>query len=54
MKKTYQIPVIKIVNIEPESMIAESSIDKGGSYNGSATIESRRGSSLWDEEYDEE
>ena len=50
MKKTYNVPTLEVVKIETQQMIAES-IAVNGSYNGSATIESRGGSD-WDDDED--
>ena len=51
MKKIYQTPATKVVNIELQQMIANSpdSINVSGSYNGSA-IQSRRGGSVWNDD----
>jgi len=50
MKKTYQIPTTTVMNVEPQVMMVGSDIKMGDSYNGSSTIESRRGGTLWDED----
>lgn len=50
MKKIYQKPNTEIVEVELQQMMAESdTVTKGGSYNGSATIESRSFDDDWDE-----
>ena len=52
MKKIYKNPTTEIVNIEMAQMIAASEITVGVSetpYDGEQ-IESRRGSSLWDDD----
>ena len=52
MKKTYLIPTLKVVKIQPVQFIA-TSIDKGGSYNG-GTIQSRQSSfSSWEDDNEE-
>lgn len=52
MKKTYINPQIKVIKIEAARMIAAST-ELGVSstnYNGTTTVESRRGNSLWDDD----
>ena len=52
MKKTYINPDIKVMKIEAARMIATST-ELGVSetnYNGSTSVESRRGNSFWDDE----
>jgi len=42
MKKTYMIPTLQVVKIQPTQILAGSEkIGLGGSYNGSSTIEAR-------------
>ena len=55
MKKTYINPDIKVMKIEVARMIAASTeIEVSNTnYNGTTSVESRRGNSLWDDEYDE-
>ncbi len=48
MKKTYQNPVIRIVQVKPMLMTA-TSLGIGGNYNGSSDIESRQ-STFWDDD----
>lgn len=51
MKKIYQTPTTTVVNVKLQQMIAGSEkINVGQSYNGSSTIESRRGGSVWDDD----
>ena len=53
MKKIYQKPIINIVAVQLQQMIAES-VAIGNDYNG-ATIQSRRRNDVWDdddEDYD--
>ena len=51
MKKIYLSPTISVLKIQTVQMIAASNenVTLGGSYNGSSTIESRRGGS-WDDD----
>lgn len=55
MKKTYMIPALKVVKIQPTQILAGSEIGKGGDYTGGG-VQARRGRfSEWDEDfYDEE
>ena len=54
MKKTYMIPTLQVVKIQPAQFIAASEkIGFGSSYNGSSKIEAR-GASFSDDEWDEE
>ena len=51
MKKIYQSPELKVVKIQSCQMIAASEyIQIGSRYDGSTTIESRRGGDNWDED----
>lgn len=52
MKKTYKNPTLTVVKLQPARILAGSEkIGVGSNYNGSATIESRRGRfSDWEEE----
>lgn len=51
MKKIYQKPIVNIVAIQTQQMIAES-IGVGANYNGTTTVESRRRNGVWDDEED--
>ena len=53
MKKIYESPVTKVLNVELNQMIAASTqeVKVGGSYNGGA-IGSRCGNDMWDDEED--
>ena len=52
MKKTYMIPTIKVVKIQPTSLLNES-MGMKGDLNGNVTIGARRARfSEWDEDYD--
>ena len=56
MKKNYQIPVCKVVKIATISIIASTTPDAVLNPKGSVeagSIESRRGSSIWDDEEEE-
>ena len=48
MKKIYQNPAIKIIKVQPASMIATSQIDTGDYAGGE--IQSRRGGSFLEDE----
>jgi hypothetical protein len=52
MKKTYQIPATKIVNIQTVKMIATSGFDQalGGEGGSGSNALGRRGGSIWDDE----
>ena len=56
MKKTYKNPTTESVNIEMSQMIAASggpestTLDIGGDLDTALGAESRRGSSLWDDD----
>ena len=49
MKKIYESPVTKVLNVELNQMIAASTqeVKVGGSYNGGA-IDTRGGNAMWD------
>ncbi len=50
MKKTYQNPVIKIIQVKPMLLTGGSTtIGIGSNYNGSSDIESRQ-STFWDDD----
>jgi len=52
MKKTYMIPTLQVVKIQPAQFIAASeSVTLGGSYDGEKKIEARQARfSDWEEE----
>lgn len=52
MKKIYSSPVIKIVSIRPQQMIA-ASVQIGSDYSGGA-VGARRGDSFWDDDADDD
>lgn len=54
MKKTYMIPTIQVVKIQPTCILNES-MDMKGDLNGSVTVGARQGRfSRWEEEDFEE
>lgn len=55
MKKIYSSPVIKIISIRPQQMIAASdqSVQIGSDYSGGA-VGARRGDSIWDDDDDDD
>jgi len=52
MKKTYVIPTLKVIKVQPTQLLSGSeSFAKGNNYNGTDNIESRGGGfSDWDDE----
>ena len=53
MKKTYMIPTLQVVKIQPAQILAGSEIGKGGDYNG-GDVGARQGRfSRWEEEEEE-
>lgn len=55
MKKVYKTPITMIVEVHPHHIMAGSEyINVNGKYDGTSTIESRRGRSPWDEDEDDD
>ena len=56
MKKTYMIPTLKVVKVQPAQLMTDSTMNVNGNYNSETiSIGARQGRfSRWEEDFDEE